>query len=187
MSQTPLSLLEKLQGRGDAAAWERFVLLYTPLLSHWAHRLSLHGPEAADLVQDVFTLLVQKLPDFRYDPALRFRGWLWTVTRNCFRERQRRRTLAPTGNVEELPTPSAEDVADTVAEAEYRQYLTRRALELMQAEFQPATWRAFWECVVNERPAAEVANELELTENAVYLAKGRVLRRLRIELGGLLD
>jgi RNA polymerase sigma-70 factor (ECF subfamily) len=57
----------------------------------------------------------------------------------------------------------------------------------MLAEFEPATWRAFWECVVNERPAAEVASELELTENAVYLAKGRVLRRLRNELGGLLD
>jgi len=187
MSQTPLSLLDKLRGRGDAAVWERFVQLYTPLLSHWVHRLGIHGPDTADAVQDVFTILIQKLPDFHYDPALRFRAWLWTVTRNCVRERQRRRFPTTTGNVEELPTPGDDDVADTVAEAEYRQYLTRRALDLMQAEFQPATWRAFWECVVNERPAAEVACELELTENAVYLAKGRVLRRLRIELGGLLD
>jgi RNA polymerase sigma-70 factor (ECF subfamily) len=57
----------------------------------------------------------------------------------------------------------------------------------MRAKFRPATWTAFWETVVNERPAADVARDLGLTENAVYLAKGRVLRRLRIELDGLLD
>jgi RNA polymerase sigma-70 factor (ECF subfamily) len=189
MSRTPVSLLERLQIVGDQAAWERFVQLYTPLLSHWAHRLGLAGPEAADLVQDVFTLLVQKLPEFHYDPGRRFRGWLWTVTLNCCREKQRRLAIPAPVAAEwdrRLQETSA-DVAEEVAEEEYRQYLTRRALELMQAEFQPATWRAFWEYVVQERPAAEVAAELGLSENAVYLAKGRVLRRLREELGGLLD
>jgi RNA polymerase sigma-70 factor (ECF subfamily) len=189
MTRTPISLLEKLQSVGDQAAWVRFVQIYTPLLTHWAYRLGLAGPEAADLVQDVFTLLVQKLPHFRYDPARRFRGWLWTVTLNCCREKQRRLTVAPAAasDWERQGQETAGDVAEEVAEEEYRQYLTRRALELMQAEFQAATWRAFWECVVEERPAAEVAAELGLSENAVYLAKGRVLRRLREELAGLLD
>jgi RNA polymerase sigma-70 factor (ECF subfamily) len=189
MNTTPVSLLERLRDpAAEQAAWERFVQLYTPLLTHWAHRLGLAGPEAADLVQDVFTLLVQKLPAFRYNPGQRFRGWLWTVTRNCCRARQRRCAIpSEPANVEELETSAEGDVADTLAEEEYRQYLTRRALELMQAEFQPATWQAFWECVVGERPAAEVAREVGLTENAVYLAKGRVLRKLRSELEGLLD
>ena len=57
----------------------------------------------------------------------------------------------------------------------------------MQAEFQPTTWRAFWECVVADRPGAEVAAELGISVDAVYAAKSRVLRRLRRELAGLLD
>jgi RNA polymerase sigma-70 factor (ECF subfamily) len=188
MTRTPISLLEKLQFIGDQAAWERFVQLYTPLLTHWARRLSLAGPEAADLVQDVFTLLVQKLPDFRYDPGRHFRGWLWTVTLNCCRQKQRRAAV-PLSDADnwERNLESSGSVTEELAEEEYRQYLTRRALELMQAEFQPATWRAFWKYVVEERPAAEVAAELGMSENAVYLAKGRVLRRLREELAGLLD
>ena len=91
------------------------------------------------------------------------------------------------GDAEVLLQATAPDGIGAFAEVEYQQYVTRRALELMQSEFQPTTWKAFWENVVNERPAADVAAELGLTENAVYLAKGRVLRRLRQELAGLLD
>jgi RNA polymerase sigma-70 factor, ECF subfamily len=132
----------------------------------------------------VFTLLIQKLPGFRYDPHKRFRAWLWTVTVNSAHSRRRRQpALVALGDAEAV-TPPAEDA---IADKEYREYLTRRALELMQAEFHPSTWKAFWESVVNERPAADVARDLALTENAVYLAKGRVLRRLRVELEGLLD
>ena len=57
----------------------------------------------------------------------------------------------------------------------------------MEADFTPETWQAFWEVTVNGRPAAEVAASLGTTVNAVYLARGRVLRRLRTELAGLLD
>src|SRR5262249_59612374 len=114
------------------------------------------------------------------------RGWLWTVTANRARERRRRRTVPSQGGdaLAEVPMPDDEDAVD---EAEYRAYLVRRALELMQAEFQPTTWRAFWECVTAERPAAAVAAELGLSVDAVYAAKSRVLRRLRRELEGLPD
>lgn len=60
-------------------------------------------------------------------------------------------------------------------------------MEVMQQEFQPTTWKACWEHVVGGRPAIDVARELNITPNAVYLAKSRVLRRLRQELEGLLD
>lgn len=161
--------------------------LYTPLLHHWARKLGLQDDDAADLIQDVFAVLVLRLPDFRYDPQRRFRGWLWTIALNKWRERRRQRTPTPQAEPERLDVLAVADPVEAIGEAEYQRYLTRRALEIMQGEFQPATWQAFWECVVEERPAAEVAAQLGLSENAVYLAKGRVLRRLRHELDGLLD
>ena len=82
MHTTPGSLLEQLRRPGEQAAWERFVQLYTPLLCHWARRFGLQGSDAADLVQDVFAVLVEKIPEFQYDPAQRFRGWLWTIAAN---------------------------------------------------------------------------------------------------------
>ena len=187
MHTTPVSLLERLRHSSAPQAWERFVELYTPLLYHWARRLGLQESDAADLVQDIFSVLVEELPRFEYQPGKRFRGWLWTVTLNRFRERRRRRDPTPQGGEETLTLASTPDGVTEVAEAEYRTYLVDRALRLMQAEFQPVTWQACWEYVVASRPAAEVAAELHISVNAVHLAKSRVLRRLRQELKGLLD
>jgi RNA polymerase sigma-70 factor (ECF subfamily) len=188
MTKTPISLLARLRQPANQAAWDKLVELYTPVLFAWARRLGLQAQDAADLVQEVFAVLVRKLPEFEYNPQQGFRKWLHTVTLNKWRDACRRRGV--------LPQPTAgdalEDVAnaedpDMLAEREYRQQLISRALELMQTDFQPATWKACWELVVNGRPAAAIARELGISVNAVYLAKGRVLRRLRAELEGLLD
>jgi RNA polymerase sigma-70 factor (ECF subfamily) len=188
MHTTPASLLERLRQPDQPHAWDRFVALYTPLLYHWARRMGLASAEAADLVQEVFTILVQKLPEFRYEPTRRFRGWLWTVTRNKWRELQRKRRVPVTdAAAADLADLAGDDHVDAFAETEYRQHIAGRALQLMQAEFQPTTWKACWEQVVAGRPAAEVAQELGITVNAAHLAKSRVLRRLRQELDGLLD
>jgi RNA polymerase sigma-70 factor (ECF subfamily) len=187
MWTTPPSLLERLHNSPEREAWQKFVAMYTPLLFAWATRLGLGGHDAADLVQDVFTVLVEELPRFRYDAGKSFRGWLKTILLNRWRKDQRRRAAAKVVADPDLTAlAGVEDLPDFEDE-EYRLYVARRALALMQAEFQPVTWKACWEFVVRDRPAAEVAAELGITTNAVYLAKGRVLRRLREELHGLLD
>ena len=82
---------------------------------------------------------------------------------------------------------SSPDPATVFWEAEYQLELYRRALQLLQNDFAPATWRAFWETVVQGRPTADVARELGTTENAIYAGRFRVLRRLRQELTGLVE
>ncbi len=179
MTRTPASLLERLRSPHDAEAWARFVELYTPLLFVWTRRLGERDEDAADLVQDVYTLLLRKLPVFRYDGGRRFRGWLWTVVRNTWAT-ARRRTAPVTAPLPDVADP-ADDLGE-VEEGEARRVLVGRALELMRAEFADTTWRAFWETAVNERPAAEVGAELGLSAAAVYAARSRVLRRLREDL-----
>lgn len=188
MFTTPPSLLEQIRQDPTRQAWQQFVDLYTPLLFHWARRLHLNDHDAADLIQDIFTVLVQKLPTFDYNPQLSFRAWLKTILLNRWRDRARQRSLFQTfdGSGALANCPADEEIP-FFEEEEYRQAVVRRALDLMQAEFQPVTWRACWEFVVLDRPAAEVAADLGISVNAVYLAKGRVLRRLREQLAGLLE
>jgi RNA polymerase sigma-70 factor, ECF subfamily len=182
MQTTPPSLLQQLRSPDDQLAWRRFVDLYTPLLFYWARRVGLQESDAADLVQEVFTPLIRKLPEFAYDHNKGFRNWLRTVLMNKWREIQRRQPSMTVGG--ELPERMVGDDIAVLAEEEFQRHLAVRALELMQAEFQPATWKACWECAAVGRPAVEVAAELGMSINAVYLATSRVLRRLRQELAG---
>jgi RNA polymerase sigma-70 factor (ECF subfamily) len=188
MLTTPPSLLQRLRDSPEREAWERFVDLYTPLFFAWTKRLHLNDHESADLVQDLFAVLVEQLPLFVYDPHKSFRAWLKTILHNRWRNHLRRRSaekLIDHPDMNEVPADSA--AIPELEEAEYRQYVVSRALALMQAQFQPVTWKACWEFVVNDRPASEVARDLGISVNAVYLAKSRVLRCLREELAGLLE
>jgi RNA polymerase sigma-70 factor (ECF subfamily) len=187
MSTTPVSLLERLRQPGQAKTWDRFAELYTPFLFYWARRLGAGPQDAEDLVQDVMAALVQKLPEFRYDRHKSFRGWLRTIITNLWRDRLRH-AAAPAGFTEaELSGLASGDGLEALWDEEHRRHLASRALGLMRAEFQPTTWKACWEHVAEGRLAAEVAGELGISENAVYIASSRVLRRLRQELDGLLD
>jgi len=187
MYTTSVSLLERLRQPDQPQAWARFVELYTPLLLYWARQRGLQPEDAADLVQEVFLVLLKKLPAFTYDRRKSFRSWLRVVARNKWLDRQRLKGAALAGRQACLSDVASSDDGEAFWETEHRQHLVRRALAIMQKEFEPATWKACWECVVEGRPAAEVGAELGLTANAVWIAKCRVLRKLRQELEGMLD
>lgn len=187
MFTTPASLLERIRTAPSAMAWDQFVDLYSPLLFAWANRLPLNQQDVADLVQEVFVALVEALPRFHYDPNQSFRAWLKTILLNTWRKHQARvarMRSAADGALDEIPDADPRLELD---EVEYRKHLVARALQLMQVAFEPVTWKACWGYVVEDRSPDEVARELGITTNAVYLAKSRVLRHLRTELRGLLD
>lgn len=186
MDSTPVSLLQQLRDPGHPEAWGRFVELYTPLLYTWAGRLGLQDADRADLVQEVLIRLYRTLPTFVYDPQGSFRRWLNTVLVNLARDLGRKRHEQPGGDgLNDLP--GGGDAVAEFAEAEFHRHLALRAARLVRAEFAPATFQAFWASVVEDRSPAEVAAALGLSVNAVYLARSRVLARLRRELDGMLD
>jgi RNA polymerase sigma-70 factor (ECF subfamily) len=186
MNSTSISLLRRLREPSPEPAWQRFVDLYAPLIFHWGRRQGLNGTDAGDLVQEVLTVLIVKLPDFQYDPTQRFRGWLRTVTLNKVRDFQRRKSSQPLLSQHQIPDLPAGDAVDLFEEVEYQKYLIRRALELMQSDFQETTWKACWNQIVDGRSAQEVGLELGISANAAHVAKCRVLKRLREELAELM-
>ncbi len=188
MQTTPVSLLQRVRKRSDQEAWGRFVRLYTPLIFHWGRKCGLQAEDAADLTQEVFATLFQKLPEFTYDQHGSFRSWLRTLTLNHWRDWYKRIKNRPlvnsSANLDELAGP---DPSSLLEESEYRKYLLDQALQLIQPEFQPTTWQAFRLYGLEGRPVEEVAAALGISVSTVYVAKCRVLIRLKQELAGLLD
>ncbi|MBA4188629.1 MAG: sigma-70 family RNA polymerase sigma factor [Planctomycetaceae bacterium] len=185
------SLLERLQ-RHDAVAWQRMVQLFTPLVYQWARRSGLGEFDSADVVQDVFAGTLRGINRFtRVNPGDTFRGWLHQITRNKIVDFHRQRAGSPIaegGSTANLRLHSVAQEAQFVSDddAESTECLVRRGLELIRGEFEPRTWLAFEAVATGERPAAEVATELGMSVGAVYVAKSRVIKRLRAELEGLI-
>jgi RNA polymerase sigma-70 factor (ECF subfamily) len=185
-------LLERIQA-DDANAWGRFVDLYAPLVFRWCRRWDLPEQEIADVFQDVFHAVATHIGGFRRERSSdTFRGWLRTITQNKVRDHFRKLGREPGGaggtdaqiRFARLPAagwPDEDDSSVTEADAERR--LFGQALDLIQSEFEERTWRAFWRTTVDSAAASEVARELGMSPGAVRVAKSRVLRRLREELG----
>ncbi|QDU94038.1 RNA polymerase sigma factor [Lignipirellula cremea] len=187
MDSTSVSLLRRLRAPDESSAWQRFVDLYAPLIFYWGKKQGLGVEDAADLVQEVMATLVEKLPQFQYDPQRRFRGWLRTITRNKANDLHRRnKTLPETGREESLQDALAVG-DDLFEEAEYGRFIIRQAMLLIQNEFPAHYWQACWKQIVDGLSAAQTARDLKISLTAARVAKYRVLNHLRNELEGLLE
>jgi RNA polymerase sigma-70 factor, ECF subfamily len=191
---TSLGLLERIKAL-DQAAWERLVSLYSPLVYGWCRQAGLQAADAADVGQEVFRSVARKIGDFRRArEGDTFRGWLRTITRNKIRDsiRRKRTELVGVGGSDAqrrlLQVESVVcDAIDDPRDDSDRRILYHRVIELVHREFAERTWQAFWRVALDEQRPADVASALGMSVNAVYLAKSRVLRRLREELAALME
>jgi RNA polymerase sigma-70 factor (ECF subfamily) len=193
-AETSSSLLRRVKAN-DPAAWEWTVRLYSPLVYQWCRRKNLQAADAADIGQEVFQAVARKIGDFHLERETdTFRGWLRTITENKCRDflRRRQKQAAAAGGssaLNQLQQIASEprDDSDSVTEETETRILYQRALDLIRSDFEDRTWLVFRQVVLGGRSSSEVARELTMSLNAVYLAKARVLRRLREEFAEMIE
>jgi RNA polymerase sigma-70 factor (ECF subfamily) len=181
------TLLRRIRNRQDHEAWTSFVTIYTPLIYGHCRKRGLQEEDARDVTQEVFV----KVWKFEYQPEKgRFRSWLGTVTWRAIRRKQRqRREVNGRGTVEgeDLLDQETARQEESALEADINRYLFETALARVRPHFADPTWRAFELAWCQDRPAAEVAHELGIPIDHVYVAKHRVLKRLREEIEHLAE
>jgi RNA polymerase sigma-70 factor (ECF subfamily) len=190
MSRAPTtrpSLLVRIRDVRDGDAWAQFVEIYGPLVYEYGRRHGLQDSDAADLTQDVLRAVVGAAERFRYDPRRgAFRSWLFTVarTKRLDMVAGQPRHLHASGDTalsEQLESLPARD--DDCDQSDWDEAYARRrfawAAEQVRGEFKESTWQAFWRTSVDGENAQDAAKALDMTVGAIYVAKSRVLARLR--------
>lgn len=184
--ETRPSLLLRLRNPQDEQAWREFLKIYEPLIERLARQRGLQHADARELVQEVLVAVSGAID--RWDPDETkgsFRGWLSTITRNLtinLLKKEGRQTRG-TGDSEfarlmnEQPDPTAEGTA--LFDLEYRRRLFQFAAEHVQEQFEEATWQAFWMTSVEQQPLVDVCEELGMSRGAIYVARSRVMSKLR--------
>lgn len=193
MPDTSASLLDQIKTAGNESSWRRLVDLYRPLIRGWLLRYGMSSQDAEDVAQEVMSVVVRRIHDFDRQRTGAFRSWLRKITVNCLRDflRKHRRHPMITGGsgvrqmMEELA--DADSGLSKVWNQQHDQYVLDCLLEQLKPAFTEKTWTAFQRLTIEGARAEEVATDLGVTVNAVFIAKSRVLTRLR-ELGqGLIE
>jgi RNA polymerase sigma-70 factor (ECF subfamily) len=179
------SLLVRLRDARDRDAWRQFVQLYGPVVYAYGRRHGLQDADAADLTQEVLRAVSTAVGRLDYDPRRGgFGGWLFTVAHHKLHDllaRQRRpgQGSGDPGVQQWLEERPARDEDAALWDQEYERRLFRWAAEQVQPCVNGTTWQAFWQTAVEGRSGKDVAEALGMTAAAVYLAKSRVMARLR--------
>ena len=194
MAETSLSLLDRLRDPEQPAAWQQLLDIYTRLMHNWLRKANLQQSDSDDLVQEVLAVVVRKVPEFRHDGQTgSFRAWLRAITTNRLRDFWRAR---PSGTAQAGPDELARMLTELedphsglsrLWDEEHDRYVLDRLMERIEPEFKATTWAAFRGHVIEGRPVDDVARELGVSPNVVFIAKSRVLQRLRDEARGLVD
>ncbi len=184
--KTRPSLLVRIRDPRNEQAWTEFLEMYEPLVYRLARKKGFQDADALELTQDVFVAVASAIERWDPDPAKgSFRGWLFRIARNLminFLTQQRRRPSA-TGDTDvnrllnEHPAPNGEQ--STLFDQEYKRQTFRWAAERVRGEFEENTWRAFWLTSVEGEPIKDTAASLGLSPGAVYIARSRVMSRLK--------
>jgi RNA polymerase sigma-70 factor (ECF subfamily) len=184
LPETRHSLLLRLAEPSDQAAWEDFMEIYQPIIIRMAMKRGLQLSDAQDLSQEVLTR-VAKLAN-AWDPNREkgtFRGWLTRVTRNLVVDHFRKSSRQPStpGDSWLLKTEQSHSPEQTsqLFDLEERRQIFYRAGEIARESFSENTWSAFWATCVNQVPAQQAADEIGISIGAVYIARSRVLAKIR--------
>ncbi len=180
---TRVSLIVRICDERDMEAWSQFVEIYAPLVYGFLLRHGLQDADAADLTQEVLASVATAAKNLKYSAQRGpFRNWLFTVVKNRLRNfrRKSKRQTCGTGDTEahqllmQQPDRNAVDW-DQAHERRLFHYVA----DQVRGDFQESTWQAFWRTAVEGQAGKEVAESLGMTISAVYLAKGRVMQRIR--------
>jgi len=192
--QTHASLLLRVKSLGDQASWAEFTALYEPVVRRYLRWRGLKDQDADDLVQNLFGILLKRLPTFDYDPAKgRFRGWLKTVTENLVRRfflRQRQVPPSPGGTVAQEQFQQLADSRsglDDRWEEEYQKRCLELAMHKVRTRVERSTWRCFQLTALDGLSAEQAAKQLNLGVGRVYVNKCRIIKHIQEEVGRLSD
>jgi RNA polymerase sigma-70 factor (ECF subfamily) len=189
---TRYTLIEKIRNPQDVEAWHEFTAIYQPLIFNVCRKRGLQHADATDVTQEVLARVANAVDEFRHDRAgATFRGWLYRITRNLTADYFRRRGKDPLAKAT-LHTELPDDWQPTEEESgefqlEFRKQMFSIVTTIVQSQVKPATWQAFWQTEVLGESVDLVAKELSLSTGAIYVARSRVLARLRKEVQRRLD
>ncbi|MCA9057836.1 MAG: sigma-70 family RNA polymerase sigma factor [Planctomycetaceae bacterium] len=186
--ETRTSLIASLADPAANEAWAEFHRIYRPLILRTARARGLQHADAEDLVQEVMTIVGRAVEQFDPNRSGSFRGWLFTITRNCVVNFiTRARGPIGSGDTDILnllhKRPAPDDPTASQFDLEYLRLRFQQVAADIRSHFEEHTWQSFWLTAVEQHSIADVARQLGKSTGAVRMARSRVMAQFRHAVG----
>jgi RNA polymerase sigma-70 factor (ECF subfamily) len=188
--ETRLSLIRRLQSGTDVNAWTEFSDIYRPVIVRLALSKGLQAADAEDLAQKVLLAISRHIAGWKPDPKRgRFRTWLQKIVRNATLNALSRipKDAAPGGTTAMRSLADLPQRDDVAFDVEWKRQTLNWAAGQIRQEFEPATWDAFWLTAVEGESPTAAATQTGKSLGAVYIARTRIMKRIRETVDELLD
>ncbi|WDE98463.1 sigma-70 family RNA polymerase sigma factor [Lentisphaera profundi] len=186
------TLLIQVRNRYDEKSWAEFDEYYRSFIKMIITRMGVTHHDAEDLTQQVLLSAWKALPDFDYDTNKgRFRGWLCQVTGNATknffdkrkREVKRHEKATSDRSLDYIKTYNQADI-EQIATEEWEVYISNLAWKNIETELADKVREAFLLLTQGKDPA-DIALELDIERNTIYVYKKRVTKLLYNEINRL--
>jgi len=192
---TRYSLLSRLQNWEDHESWQDFFDTYWRLIYAVALKSGLTDSEAQEVVQETIICVAKNIKKFERDRKLgSFKGWLRNLTHWRIADQLRKRGIVLQGDtglasqslslldeVPELPN----EAAASEWESEWQRNLLKAALERVRRHVREEQYQLFDLYVIRQWPVDRITQTLGVSAARVYLAKHRITRLIKKEVGRL--
>ena len=185
---TRATLIARLRDWRDQSSWQEFFDTYWKLIYGIALKGGLTDAEAQDVVQETMIGVAQRMPAFKYDPAIgSFKAWLLNLTRwriaDQFRNRGRH-TAEPDPHAAKSGPEAIDPISDSLSrawEAEWEKTLLDAAIARVKRRLDPQKFQVFDFYVNKGWPPEKVARTFDLSVDQVYLSKHRITQLIQEE------
>lgn len=182
---TRLTLLERVRDTTTGESWQEFAHVYEALVMSWLRSQQVQAHDIDDVRQEVLSAVYQEIGSFEHNgrPGA-FRNWLRKITSNRLHRLWQKRGSGPP-----QAGPDLSELADQLADPdsalaaawdrEHNRYVVEFLLDQIADRFSTQSMEVFERIALNEEPAQQVADELDMTLGAARVAQHRVLKALR--------
>ena len=177
------SLLIRLRNHDDTLAWSEFSDVYSPLIYAYCRQRQLQGDDSADIAQEVLLRISKAIRNFEYDRSSGlFRDWVARIVQNEINRFLQQKRGRP-----QVDSDAIQVSTDGLWNENFHQYILKSALQRIRPKFEEMTWTLFTESWLDKKDSQEVAAKHLVSISNVYVARSRVLKKLRYEVAILTE
>jgi RNA polymerase sigma factor (sigma-70 family) len=182
---------QSLKSWGDDKEWNLFFNQYRPYLLKLAINYKLPSQDVEDVVQEVFISMAKQFQNqsFSSDKGA-FHAWVtkfakWRIVDSIRKTARKNKVITSGDDILMESQPDISQNLDKKFEIEHQKVIIKKALKNLKGSKKTKEYNIFYDFFIENMSKEDIIEKYRTNSNNIYLAKHRILKRLKEEVAKL--